>query len=175
MARAADVEFEPAPFPSASSPNNVLAPLWTDLDPSKGGELRAGTLTDGASTWLVVEFKGVSTWSGNADNSFQVWITLDPAAEGIWFTYGSDAVGDAASAVATGAENRDGTSGVELAELPSEGDEVAVTTAPPSAGGTVSFDYTLRGLVKGKWSTFATLRSDALRTTPVEQTEITVK
>jgi hypothetical protein len=52
---------------------------------------------------------------------------------------------------------------------------VTVKTAPSAEGGTVSFDYTLKGQVKGTWSTFATLRSDVLRTIPAEQTKITVK
>ena len=55
-------------------------------------------------------------------------------------------------------------------------DEVLVsTTAPPAAGGAVTFDYTLKGLAKGTWSTWVQLKSDALRAVPMEQTKITVK
>ena len=39
----------------------------------------------------------------------------------------------------------------------------------------IAFDYTLRGLVKGTWSTWAQLTSDQLRAVPMEQTKITVK
>ena len=105
------------------------------------------------------------TFSGNAVNSSRSWIQLGPPRAST-YTYGADAVGDAGADVADGAENRDGTSGIELDDLPVEDDEVVVTTAPPAAGGTVTFDYTLKGLVKGTWSTWATLRSDALRTMP---------
>ncbi|NQX11864.1 S8 family serine peptidase [Microbacteriaceae bacterium VKM Ac-2855] len=172
-----DVLFEPNGVPNPTAPNNVLAPLWTDLNPENApadGGIRVGTLTDGVTSWLIVDYDRVPTWSGNAVNSFQTWIELG-GTEGAWFNYGADAVGDAGAGVLTGAENRDGTSGATLSPLPVSGDEVAVTTAPPTAGGTVSFDYTLRGLAKGSWTTGASLRSDALRAVPLETTKITVK
>ncbi|MGX1702584.1 S8 family serine peptidase [Microbacterium sp. NPDC055357] len=174
---AADHSFEPNGIPDPIAPNNVLSPLWTDLNPAAaapGDGVRVGSLTDGVTSWLVLDWQNVPTYTGNARNSFQAWIELG-ATEGISFTYGSAAVGDAGSAVAVGAENRDGTSGATLATLPAAGDEVRVTTAPPSAGGTVTFDYTIKGLLWGTWSTFATLQSDVLRATPAEQTKIRVK
>lgn len=171
----ADVWYEPNGFPDPAAPNNVLAPIWTDLNPEAGGAIRVGSLTDGQTSWLVVEWDQVPTFSSGAiRNTAQVWIQLG-GAEDIWYTYGADAQGDPAVEAATGAENRDGTSGVQLAELPAEGDVYTVTTAPPQAGGTVTFDYTLKGLVKGTWSTWVSLRSDALRAIPMEQTKITVK
>ncbi|MET0297073.1 MAG: S8 family serine peptidase [Microbacterium sp.] len=174
---AADHNFEPNGLPNPVRPNNVLAPLWTDLNPGAAAAdagVRVGTIGDGTTTWIVVEWDRVPTFMGNATNTFQVWIQTG-ATEGISYTYGAPAVGDTASAVAVGAENRDGSSGAQLAALPTTSDEVLVTTAPPTAGGTVTFDYTLRGLLWGTWSTFATLQSDLLRTIPAEQTKITVK
>lgn len=174
---AADVLFSPNGIPDPDLPNNVLAPLWTDLNPEDvtgDNGVRVGILTDGVDSWLVVDYEGVPTWSGNADNSFQTWIQLG-GTEGVWFNYGAPAVADSGADGLTGAENRDGTSGATLASLPANGDEIEVTTAPPSAGGTVTFDYTLRGLAKGSWTTWAQLRSDVLRTTPMETTKITVK
>jgi hypothetical protein len=108
-------------------------------------------------------------------NSFQAWIQLSPGGEGVWFTYGADAVGDANTAAVTGAENRDGTSGAVLSELPAAGDEVQVQTSPARAGGAVSFDYTLKGLVRGTWSTVASLSSPQVRATPLEEARITVR
>ncbi|MDN3494799.1 S8 family serine peptidase [Planococcus sp. APC 4015] len=175
----ADVNYESTGIPSDAAPNNVLAPLWTDLNPAAGGSIRVGALNDGTTQWLVVDYEDVPTYSSTlagplVTNTFQVWIQLG-GTEGVWYSYGSDAIGDEAVASTTAAENRDGTSGVELAELPSAGDEYAVTTTPPTAGGTVTFDYTLKGLFWGTWSTFATLQSDQLRTIPAEQTRITVR
>ena len=38
----------------------------------------------------------------------------------------------------------------------------------------VTFDYTLRGLLWGTWSTWAQLTSDSLLAVPMELTKITV-
>ena len=42
----ADVDFINQNFPNATPPNNVLAPFWTDLDPSRRGRA-AGRHADG--------------------------------------------------------------------------------------------------------------------------------
>lgn len=39
----------------------------------------------------------------------------------------------------------------------------------------MTFDYTVKGLLRGTWSTSATLRSDAIDTVPIEVTKIRVK
>lgn len=57
---------------------------------------------------------------------------------------------------------------------PTSGQAYQVVTAPPTAGGTVEFDYRLRGLFPGAWPTVATLRSPQLRAIPAEQTVISV-
>lgn len=171
--RTSDVVYEPNGFPNADSPNNVLAPLWTDLSPHVSGAIRALILTDGVDDWIVIDWSEVPTWDGEAENSFQVWIQVG-GTEGIWYSYGADAVGDSGSGALAGAENRDGTSGVEL-PLPSQNSSYAVLTAPAEAGGAVTFDYTLKGLAKGTWKTWVALRSPALNAIPMEQTKITVK
>lgn len=172
-ATAADVSWQSTGIPDPTAPNNVLAPLWTDLDPSSGGAVRIGILNDGVSEFLVVEWEDVPTFSRNGTNSFQVWIALG-ATEGTWFAYDGEQVPDAASGAVTGAENRDGTSGV-VADPPSDGTVYAVTTAPPTAGGTVTFDYSATGVLRGSWDTWATLTSPLLRAIPAEQTTITVR
>ncbi|MET0734730.1 MAG: S8 family serine peptidase, partial [Microbacterium sp.] len=170
---AADVKYEPTAIPDPATPNNFIAPLWTDLNPGAGGTVKVARLTAGADVFTVVEWEDVPTWDGEL-NSFQVWIYAG-GVEGTWMTYGRDAVEDSASLGVVAAENRDGSSGVALDAVPAAGDEYAVTTTGPAAGGTVSFDYTLKGLLRGTWSTWAQLTSDALRTVPMEQTKITVK
>lgn len=65
-------------FPNASAPNNVLAPFWTDLDPTLSGDLLVATLTDGVDSWLVLEWDGVAlAGSGSPVNSFQTWIGIN--------------------------------------------------------------------------------------------------
>ncbi|RQP09929.1 MAG: hypothetical protein EAS51_10135 [Microbacteriaceae bacterium] len=106
---AGDVEYEPpASFPDPATPNNVIAPFWTDLNPADGGGIRVGR------------------------------------------------------------------SGVSISDVDTDAAYV-LRTSPPTAGGVVSFDYTVKGLLRGTWSTSATLRSGAINTYPIEVTQITVK
>lgn len=168
---AADVNYEPSGFPGEEAPNNVLAPYWTDLNPEFGA-VRVGLLNSATASYLVVEYD-VPTYSENAENQFQIWITLG-ATEEIYFVYGDIGGGDAATTLAAGAENRSGTSAVVLENAPTSGQAYQVVTAPPTAGGTVEFDYRLRGLFPGAWPTVATLRSPQLRAIPAEQTVISV-
>jgi hypothetical protein len=170
----ADVEFQPpATFPDAAAPNNVVAPWWTDLNPADGGDLRIATLSDGVNTFLVAEWQDVPTWSGNGVNSFQVWITLG-ATEQTYMTYGGPLTAEPDVGSLTGAENRTGSSGVEVSPVdPASGYQVL--TSPPAAGGAVTFDYLVKGLVRGTWSTTATLTSPAINTIPIEKTPIKVK
>ncbi|OJX68966.1 MAG: hypothetical protein BGO94_10255 [Micrococcales bacterium 72-143] len=172
---AGDVEYEPpASFPDPATPNNVIAPFWTDLNPALGGAIRVGTLTDDAGTqYLVVDWEDIHAWSGGSGNSFQVWIQLG-ATESSWMTYGGSLTPDTASGSLTGAENRDGTSGVTVADVDTDAAYV-LHTSPPTAGGAVSFSYTVKGLLRGTWSTSATLRSDAINTIPIEVTKIRVR
>ena len=169
----ADVEASPTGIPSPATPNNVLAPLWTDLNPDAGGAVRVGILNDGVTSFLVIEWEEVPTYSGNAVNTFQTWIALG-GTEGMWFAYRDDAIADTESEGITGAENRNGTSGA-VADPPRAGDVYVITTTPPTAGGTVSFDYTLTGVLRGEWDTWAALTSPQLRAIPAEQTTITVR
>jgi subtilisin family serine protease len=170
----ADVAFEPpATLPDSAAPNNVLAPFWTDLNPADGGELRVASLTDGTNSFLVLEWQDVPSWSGEGTNSFQIWIQQGTS-EAQWFTYGGPVFADSASGSLTGAENRTGSSGVVVEDVDPES-AYAILTSPPQAGGAVTFDYTLKGLLRGTWSTTATLTSPALNTYPIEKTPIKVK
>jgi hypothetical protein len=69
-------------LPNATTPNAILAPFWTALS---GGELRAASLTDGVSDWVVLEWANM-TMDGGATASFQVWLGLN-GVEDITFAY----------------------------------------------------------------------------------------
>ena len=165
-----DVTYIPQTLPDPARPNNVLAPYWTDLNPAQGGEVRVGTVSDGTTEWLVVDYAGVPTYDGGP-NTFQVWIQLGDS-EGIWYSY--DALSaPAADGLTVGAENRDGTSGASVAGTPSG--EYVVTTAPPTAGGSTSFTYTAKGLRPGTGTLTATLQSPVIRGTAIDKDTITVR
>jgi len=165
-----DVNYIPQTLPDPARPNNVLAPYWTDLNPAQGGEVRVGTVTDGTTSWLVVDYAGVWTYDGGP-NTFQVWIQLGDS-EGIWYSY--DALSaPAADGLTVGAENRDGTSGASVAGTPSG--EYVVTTAPPTAGGSMSFTYTAKGLRPSTGTLTATLDSPVIRATAIDKDTITIR
>ena len=71
-----DVQFTPQNFPNAAVPNNVVAPLWNDMNPPGGGAIRIGTLTDGVSTWLVVDYDAVKNFSNATTHTFQMWFKI---------------------------------------------------------------------------------------------------
>jgi len=160
-------------FPNPARPNNVLAPYWTDLDltPAAGkpGALRVGTLTDGVTTWLVVDYDSVREYGTSAPNSFQIWIQTGPG-EGVSYAYGS--LSTVTSALAAGAENRDGTSGQNL--TPVANGQFVVTTAGPTPGGSVTFGYTATGVTRGTYTLAAQLTSPLLRTTSIAPVTVTV-
>src|SRR4051812_3404563 len=94
----ADVVFAPQHFPNAARPNNVLAPIWSDLNPSAAGAIRIGTLTDGSTSWLIVDWAGVKNFGNATTHTHEVWIQLPggaagtgPASEDITFSYNGGA------------------------------------------------------------------------------------
>ena len=160
-----DIVFRPQHFgtaPAVARPNNVLAPLWTDLNPAGAGAIRVASLSGGANAgWVVVDWDAVKNFGNATTHSFEVWIqiqkgtTTGPASEAITYSYGPNlsvpgdgpglgnaGSGDPDSGVNWGAENRDGSSGVNIATAPTNGHEFAIHTLPPAAGGsqTITFD-----------------------------------
>ena len=167
----ADVSINNQNFPSPTRPNNVIAPYWTDLNPAAAGALRIGTLTDGADTWIVVDWDAVPEYSSPAKKaSFQIWIGLNSDAnpgEDVSIAYGpilGNANGDGGF-LSVGAENRTGTNGGVIyfngtGTLPSEGTELRVTGTPPAAGGNVIFTYNASAKKNGSYSTTANMTSN---------------
>ena len=158
---------------STAPPNNVIAPYWTDLslDPaSGGGEVRVGTLTDGTTSWLVVDYSKVKAYGSALENTFQIWIQLG-STEGTWLSYGS--IGGAnGQPLVIGAENRTGSSGVTRPSVASDS-EYAITTSPPVFS-TASYSVTFRSLFAGKNTVATIMRSPAIRATAIASTTITV-
>ncbi len=133
----ADVEYINQNLPDPSQPNNVLAPFWTDLNPSAGGALRVGILTDGVNSWVIFDWEAVQNYSDGQPNSFQVWIGIN-GVEDISFTYGNVTAGDSGY-LTVGAENSFGNSGQNfyfngVGVAPANGTEVVVSSIPGQPG-----------------------------------------
>jgi hypothetical protein len=169
-----DIDFNPQTFPNPAAPNNVLAPFWTDLNLSAGGAMRAAELTDGTTDWIVLEWTEAPVFSNNAQKeTFQIWIETAATAEGITYTYGPVTT-SVADPVNVGAENRDGSSGVNLGRLPTTGEEFSISTSPPTAGGNVMIDYDFFGARSGLFDIVAALTSNLTPGVTVAQEHVRV-
>jgi hypothetical protein len=170
-----DIVFTPQHFPNAAKPNNVVSPLWSDLNPSSAGAgtVSIGTLTDGSSTWLVVDYHRVKNFGNATTHSFEIWIRLatgaagtGPSSEDVSIVYGTGAdagnaaAGDPDSGVNWGAENRDGTSGANIATAPADGSQYQVHTTPPAAGGSVAIPYDISSKKAGTYHSVASMTSN---------------
>jgi len=155
-------------FPDPARPNNVIAPYWTDLDPSAGGAVRIDTLTDGTDSWIVVDWENVPVYGTTNKRDFQIWIQYTNT-EGIWMEYGSDmGPGDATATLEVGAENRDGSSAKTLGTntVPSSSG-YQVVMGSPTAGGTKTITYDLYGKRTGNFDVKALMTSDVTQGTAV--------
>ena len=193
----ADIIFAPQTFPNAARPNNVVAPMWTDLNVVAPGAIRVAVLNDNNPnlalrvSWLVIDYDHVKNFSNSTTHSFEIWIQLasggagtGPPSEAITLSYGPNATfpidgpglgnagsGDPASGVNWGAENRDGTSGKNISPAPANGTEWAIHTSPPAAGGTATIGYDASARKAGTYRSIASMTSDVTPgTTQVVQT-----
>ena len=175
----ADVVFPVQTFPNPARPNNTLAPFWTDLNPPAGGAIRVATLTDGSTTWLVIDYDGVRNFTGVVTHTFEVTIRVaggaagtGAASEQITMSYDTTGAGDPGSGVNWGAENRDGTSGKNIrAPGPANGTEYIVTLTPPTAGGSQTVTYDASAKKAGTFTSLASMTSNVTPgTTQVVQT-----
>lgn len=132
----ADVAFNNSGLPNTSAPKNILAPFWTDLNPAVGGAIRIGTLTDGANTWIVVDWNAVPNFGdATITNSFELWIGITGDAnpgEDITFAYGDVGAGDGGF-LTVGAQDISGTVGATryfngVGTIPTNGTELRVIT-----------------------------------------------
>jgi subtilisin family serine protease len=182
---AADVEFVPQSMPDPAQPNNVIAPWWTDIDLSQAATSNTGVrvtiLTDGADDWLVVDYEDVATFGTCQPgpcvvSDFQIWIGLTGDAnpgEDVTMAHGDLGAGSS-DGLNAGAENRDGSSGVNMSPLPTDNTDWTVNTSPPTPGGFVEVSYQAVGNQRGTYVIPARMTSDKTVGTATERVTLTV-
>jgi hypothetical protein len=160
-----DIVFTPQHFPNPARPNNVLAPWWTDLNPSAtgAGAIRIATLSGGGQSWVVIDWAGVKNFGNATTHNFEIWLRRGTTAvsEQITYSYGTNSGGgDPDSGSNWGAENRDGSSGANIATQPASDTEYAVHTTGPTAGGTTMLNYDIWSKFAGTYHSVASMTSD---------------
>jgi hypothetical protein len=174
-----DLVFNPQQFPDAARPNNVVAPFWSDLNPTAapaGGGVRLAGLSGGGMQWIVIDWNQVPNFSNPTPHSFQVWLRVGTtaASEQVSMAYGAanSNAPDPDAGVSWGAENRDGTSGKVIpAPGPPDNSQFRVNLAPPAPGGTATVEYDASSKKAGTYQTVAAMTSNVTPgTTQVVQT-----
>jgi subtilisin family serine protease len=173
---AADISFLPQTFPDATAPNGVLAPYWTDMDGTGAPGITAVTLSDGTSSWLVVQWNvhvfGLNTPAGA--RNMQVWIGLN-GTEDITYSYAPGTLGADAppgTGLTVGAENLSGTAGAQISGPPAG--SYVVTTTPGIPGESRSYSLNLRASRRGVQTLTSTMRTNVVAGTTRVVTPITV-
>lgn len=148
-------------LPNTAAPRHLLAPYWTDLDPTLGGAIRANVLTDGVGSWIVIDWDAVQHADGSGPSSFEVWIGIN-GFEDIWFTYGNMSA-PLDGMVTVGAQDASGTVGSTVyyngtGTLPVAGTELRVSTtdlpitAVPEPGSMALAGLALLVLARVHWN-----------------------
>ena len=156
------------PLPNPARPNNVLAPYWTDLDASQSGaHVWIAEVTNGINAWVVVEYQNVPTYDGHQPRTFEVWMETNfgPGAhEHITFDYTAVGTSGEPGGLIVGAENRDGSSGKEVATPSSDTapsiNGYVITAGTPTPGGSIAIDYDVVGKHVGNSNLRVLMTSD---------------
>ncbi len=134
-------------FPDPTSPNNLLAPFWRDLNLCDGGNWYVAVLNFGPpGVWTVFEWEDVPHFGSSDAVSMQVWLGIDgtPAEGDIHFTYGR--LDNTGAGATVGAENASGTIGDSYfyngaGTAPEVGVDLLVETLP-GGNATLGFQVT---------------------------------
>jgi len=130
--------------------------------------IQVNVLTDGDSTWIIVDFQRIKNFSNSTTHTGEIWIRVSsgthtgPAGEQLTYSYGTAnaAAGDPGSAINWGAENRDGTSGKNISSAPANNTEYRPVLSGPTAGGSVAIPYDITSKKQGSWNSVASMTSN---------------
>ncbi|WP_245674831.1 S8 family serine peptidase [Herbidospora cretacea] len=169
-----DIAFTPQDVPDADRPNAVLAPFWTDLDGTGAPGVYATTLTDGVSTWIVVEWR-VNLFGTGDLKTFQAWIGVN-GGEDVTFAYPSPiAHPGAAYGLTIGAENADGTRGGRIAAGSGAASGYRVTSTPGAPGESLAYTLKIKGVSAGEGTVTTATSTEQVKGITVEVDRITVQ
>jgi hypothetical protein len=163
----------PGSIPDAATPNNVIAPFWTDLDGTGTTGVLANVLTDGVASWIVIEWQA-NVAGTNTPRVFQTWLGTN-GVQDIQYAYKFDTIADSGQPVVVGAENADGTAGTRLAAGTVPTADLRVVSSEGQPGGKVSYTVTLTGVFRGPGQVLAVATGTALPRPVTTVTPVTVQ
>lgn len=109
--------FQNAPIPNSGQPNRLIAPLWTDLDPSTRGKVYTQTRGSAPNREFVVQWNAVPHFPDLGDSTFQA--VLKEGSNEVLFHYRDVTFGaaehDGGASATIGVESVAGTTGVQHA------------------------------------------------------------
>jgi len=123
-------------IPDTSTPNDIIAAFWDDLNPSNGGEVYYETQGTAPDRMFLIEWYQVPAYSNSGSHTFE--IILYETLNEVELRYGplfgdTHSNGDEATA---GIENADGTVGIELScdtpDILVEGTSARFALEPPT-------------------------------------------
>ena len=160
-------------IPDPVRPNNILAPYWTDLDGTAAPGISASVLTDGVSSWIVLQWD-VNVFGTTAAKTFQIWIGID-GVQDISFAYDPlNLPGNPGQPFLVGAENKNGSGGAQLANGTVPTQDLVITSTDPTAGGSVSYTLTVRGVKRGTGTVTTSMDTPLVPGTTVVTSTVTV-
>lgn len=110
----ASASFTNSTIPNLAEPNNMLAPLWEDLNPGVAGDVYSFLNTAGGvgNRVFIVSWEAVTQFSATTNENFQV--LLFEGSNNFEFRYGTITPEASAGNYTIGYENVNGTAGFEI-------------------------------------------------------------
>jgi hypothetical protein len=105
-------DFSNDPIPNTTDPNDLIAPLWDDLDPSAGGTIHYETKGTAPNRYFIAQWKNVPEFAEENDFTFEA--VLFEGTNCIQFRYGYIDYASYAGDYTIGVENQDGTEGASV-------------------------------------------------------------
>lgn len=158
-------------FPNPARPNNVIAPFWTDLNPGAAGAIRIATLTDGADTWIVVDWENVREFSNGAKtHSMDIWLGVQGDANSVednTYAFGNNVGNGDGGFASEGAENKFGNRGTTIyyngtGVLPANGRQYRVNGSAPIAAAPKVITFDAVGQLVGAWQNCAYMTANIM-------------
>ncbi len=153
--------------PDASRPNNMIAPLWTDLN-GDGGGIRVATLSGGGQAWLVVQYEVFDYGTTNL-RKFQVWFGNNGVQDVSW-AFASDQTPPVDQPYLVGAENEVGQGQMDTTLRT----ETTIVSSDPIPGGSASYSLFVQGVRQGTGVVKTEMTAPGVPGVTIERSTITV-